>query len=68
MTIKDILKRALAGILLYFLFKNMTVILSKPVNLEYYIVAIAVVLFDWDTRALCGSAIISTLIRLYLKI
>ena len=67
-TVREIVNRMLAGVMIYLLFKNIGILLNKPVQLDYYVFAIIVVLFDWDVNALCGSAIISTLLRMYFKV
>lgn len=66
MIIKNILDKILAGIMLCLLLKNMSIVLSKPNPIEsYFIIAIVAVIFNWDTDALCVSAMISVLLRMY---
>ena len=70
MIIKNILDKILVGIMLCLLLKNMSIVLAKPNPIEesYFIIASVAVIFNWDTDALCGSAIISVLLRMYLKV
>ena len=62
--LEELLKRTISGLLLFYLFRNMSVvILHREIVLSFVVVATLAVAFDWDILPLTGATIVSTILK-----
>ena len=62
--LEELLKRTISGLLLFYLFRNMSVvILHREIVLSFIVVATLAVAFDWDILPLTGATIVSTILK-----